>query len=358
VRQAAAGAGAMRNHPQTAHRRTNAGRSGAKHVYWVERPASARLPLPDRLAPAQTLMLPDMVSLALFVRAVETNSLSKAADQSHIALAAASRRIAMLEHRYGVQLLYRSSQGVEPTPAGLALADHARRMIEQAEKLQADLSDFAKGVRGHIRIKANTSAITQFLPDDLAAFALQYPDIKFELEESRSSEVAQALREGKADIGVVMDGVALDGLQSYAYRRDRLVAVVPRDHEATARECPFQDLLKYDLVALDSSAAMMRLLGSAALDANQPLRLRVQVKSFEAVCKLVQAGMGIGVLPEIAAKHFAPPMGLRLIRLTDEWADRAMRVCVRDYDSLSSIARKLVEQLVGAERLRITRSRA
>jgi len=303
-------------------------------------------------------MLPDMVSLALFVRAVETNSLSKAADQSHIALAAASRRIALLEHRYGVQLLYRSSQGVEPTPAGLALADHARRMIEQAEKLQADLSDFAKGVKGHIRIKANTSAITQFLPDDLATFAAHYPDIKFELEESRSGEVAQALREGKADIGVVMDGVALDGLQSFEYRRDRLVAVVPKDHDATADECRFHELLKYDLVALDSSAAMMRLLASAALDAEQPLRLRVQVRSFEAVCKLVQAGMGIGVLPEIAAKHFAPPMGLRLIRLTDEWADRAMHVCVRDYDSLSSIARKLVDQLIGGERLRNRRSRA
>ncbi|HVT30934.1 MAG TPA: LysR substrate-binding domain-containing protein [Lacipirellulaceae bacterium] len=303
-------------------------------------------------------MLPDMVSLALFVRAVESNSLSKAAEQSHIALAAASRRIAMLEYRYGVQLLYRSSQGVEPTPAGIALAEHARRMIEQAEKLQADLSDYAKGVKGHIRIKANTSAITQFLPDDLAAFAINYPDVKFELEESRSGEAAQALREGQADVGVVMDGVTLEGLESYEYRRDRLVAVVPRDHEVGADQCAFSELLKYDIVALDSSAAMMRLLAAAALDANQPLRLRVQVRSFEAVCKLVQAQMGIGVLPEIAAQQFVPIMGLRLIRLTDEWADRTMHVCVRDYDSLSSIARKLVEQLVGSSRLRNRRSRS
>jgi len=303
-------------------------------------------------------MLPDMVSLALFVRAVEANSLSKAAEQSHIALAAASRRIAMLEYRYGVQLLYRSSQGVEPTPAGVALYQHARRMIEQAEKLRADLSDYAKGVKGHIRIKANTSAITQFLPDDLAAFAVSYPDVKFELEESRSGEVVQALREGQADIGVVMDGVALEGLESYEYRHDRLVAVVPREHEVSAAECPFSELLKYDLVALDSSAAMMRLLGSAAIDAEQPLRLRVQVKSFEAVCKLVQAGMGIGVLPEMAAQHFVPVMGLRLVRLADDWAERAMHVCVRDFESLPSVARKLVEQLVGTDRLRNRRSRA
>ncbi|MET0345497.1 MAG: LysR substrate-binding domain-containing protein [Burkholderiales bacterium] len=303
-------------------------------------------------------MLPDLISLALFVRAVDTKSLSKAAEQSHIALAAASRRIALLEHRYGVKLLYRSSTGVEPTPAGVSLAMHARRMMEQAEKLQAELSDYAKGVKGHIRIKANTSAITQYLPKDLAQFSADYPDVKLELEESRSGEIVQALREGKADIGVVMDGVAREGLVSYEYRRDRLVAVVPRGHEFRARQSSFTPLLKYDLVALDSSAAMMRLLSDAAAAAGQPLRLRVQVKSFEAVCKLVQANMGIGVLPEAAALDFAPVMGLRLVRLTDDWADRCMHVCVRDFDSLPTNGRKLVEQLVGDACLRNKRSPA
>lgn len=303
-------------------------------------------------------MFPDLVSLALFVRAVDTRSLSRAADQSHIALAAASRRIALLEHRYGVKLLYRSSQGVEPTPAGMALMLHARRMMEQAEKLDAELSDYAKGVKGHIRIKANTSAITQHLPKDLAAFSAAYPDVKLELEESRSIEIVQALREGSTDIGVVMDGIPREGLVSYEYKRDRLVAVVPRSHEFRARQTDFRSLLKYDLVALDGSAAMMRLLAQAAGEAGQPMRLRVQVKSFEAVCKLVQANMGIGVIPESPALDFAPVMGLRLIRLTDDWADRCMHVCVRDFDSLSANGRRLVEQLVGAAGLRNRRNPA
>ena len=301
-------------------------------------------------------MLPDLVSLALFVRALETKSLSKAAEQSHLALAAASRRIALLEHRYRVQLLYRSSRGVEPTPAGIALAAHARRMIEESEKLQADLADYAKGIKGHIRIKANTSAITQYLPTDLAQFALDHPEVKLELEECRSVEIVQALREGRADIGVVMDGGDLEGLRSFAYRQDRLVAVVPRGHELRARKVAFVQLLKYDLVGLDSSAAMMRLLGAAALEAQQPLRLRMQVMSFEAVCKLVQAGMGIGVLPEVAARDFVPIMGLRLIRLTDAWADRWMHVCIRNLESLPAVGRKFVEQLVGIDSVRNRRN--
>jgi DNA-binding transcriptional LysR family regulator len=295
-------------------------------------------------------LLPDLVSLALFMRAVETRSLSKAAEQSHIALAAASRRIALLEARYKVQLLYRSSQGVEVTPAGKALAVHARQLMTQCERLHADLFDYAKGLKGHIRIQANTSAITQFLPADLAAFADTSPDVKLELEERRSSEIVSALHDGQADIGIVMAGTVLDGLQHFDYRHDRLVVVVPQNHALQADSIDFAELVQHPLVALDASAAMMRLLAEAANDSGQPLQLRVQVRSFEAVCKLVQVGMGIGVLPEAAAHLFAPGMGLRLIRLNDAWADRRMMVCVRHIDGLTAVARALVEQLVAAAR--------
>ena len=293
-------------------------------------------------------MLPDLVSLTLFLRAVESRSLSKAAAQSHLALAAASRRIVQLEHCYGVQLLYRSSQGVEPTPAGNSLVFHARQLLLQEERLRAELSDFAKGIRGHIRIQANTSAITQFLPDDLAAFVAEYPDVKVELEESRSSAIAQALRESRTDIGIVLEGTDLQGLQSFDYRADRLVAVVPRGHSLRARKASFGELLKHDFVGLDSQAAMMRLLADAAAALGEPLRLRVQVSSFEAVCKLVQAGMGIGVLPEGAARDFTRLIGLRVIEIADAWARRRMLVAVRDGNSLSPVARKLLQRLQDA----------
>jgi DNA-binding transcriptional LysR family regulator len=303
-------------------------------------------------------MLPDLVSLAIFVRAVEANSLSKAAEQSHIALAAASRRITLLEQRYGVQLLYRSPQGVHVTPAGQTLARHARQMLEQAKKLQVDLSDYAKGIKGHIRIQAHTSAITQFLPRQLSLFARKHPDVKLDLQECRSIEIAQALREGKADIGVIMDGPWLDGLTTYEYQRDRLVAVVPRGHEIRARQVAFEELVEYDLVTLDSSAAMMRLLQEAAAHAGQPLRLRMQVKSFDSVCKLVQAGMRIGVLPHDAALNLASAMGLRLVQLTNTWATRRMFVCIRDPAHLAPVCRMLIEQMIQHPRVSEMRKQA
>ncbi len=298
-------------------------------------------------------MFPDLLSLQLFIRTVEAGSLSKAAEQSHMALAAVSRRIALLEQMYDTRLLYRTSQGVEVTPAGQSLLRHARMLLEQSGRLRADLADFARGVRSHVRVQAATSVITQHLPKDLATFASLCPDVKVELEEKRSAAVVQGVKEGLADIGIVMQDIPMDGLQSFEYRRDRLVALVPEDHPVRKRQVRFAELLDHDFIGLDSSAAMTRLLTRIAASSGQTLRLRMQVHSFEAVCELVSAGMGIGVLPEIPATKAAAAMALRIIQLTDDWAVRRMYACVRDVEELSIIARKLLTLLIGDQATRV-----
>lgn len=292
-----------------------------------------------------SVIAPDFASLALFLQVVESRSLSKAAQRSHIALAAASRRIASLEEILGVTLLDRSSRGVKPTLAGMALAPHARQILQNVERLNAELAEYASGVKGRIRLHANTSALTQFLPTQLAAFAAKYPDIRLELEEQRSLTIAQAVTQGAADIGIIVRGVPTEGLETLPYRRDRLVAVLPKAHPVCERETAFERLLDYDFASLDSSTSISRVLLAAAQAANRPLRLRVQVWSFEAMCGMVQAGLGIGILPDIAARTYARPLGLRIVSLTDAWAQREHVVCLRDLKGLPPHARRLVEHL-------------
>jgi DNA-binding transcriptional LysR family regulator len=152
------------------------------------------------------MMVPDFASLALFLHAVESRSLSKAAERSHIALAAASRRIASLEEVLGVSLLDRSSRGFKPTLAGTALAVHARQILQDVGRLNAELSEYASGVKGRIRLHVNTSAMTQFLPAQLASFAAKFPDVCFELEEQRSHTIVQVLAQGTTDIGIIVKG--------------------------------------------------------------------------------------------------------------------------------------------------------
>jgi len=291
-------------------------------------------------------MRPDLSSLVLFIRIAETRSITKAAEACHIALAAASRRVAQLEDQFGVQLLYRNVRGVEVTPAGHALLFHARELMARVDDMSAELSDYSKGAKGLVRVQANTSALAQYLAQDLAAFAAAHPAVKLSLAEERSGAIVEAVHAGTTDVGIVMEGPPTDGLQCFPYRGDQLVAVLPRRHRLRGARLAFEKLLDFDFVGLESDTMISKLLASRAAEAGKPLRLRVQVKSFDVVARMIQAGLGIGVLPEKAARSFAGPMGLRLVPLTDEWAARRMLLCVRQYATLPVTARQLVDYLV------------
>ena len=292
-------------------------------------------------------MLPDLFSLALFVRIAETRSITKAAQASHLALAAASRRMTLREQHYGGQRLERTARGAELTPAGRALLHRARQILGQTEQLRLELSEYSSGGKGHVRVQASASAISQYLPADLASFSEAAPQAVIALEERFSGQIVQAVREGTTDVGVIMEGMPLDGLEAFEYRTDQLVAVVPRGHVLRGRSTVFSGLLDYDFVGLEDGTALTRLLADQAAVARKPLRARIQVHSFAALCKIIESGLGIGVLPEGAARPFASAMRLRLIRLEDAWATRRMYVCYREYDALPAIARRLVDHLRG-----------
>jgi len=291
-------------------------------------------------------MLPDIDSLALFVRAAELRSLTKAAEASHIGLAAASRRIAMLEHRFKASLLERSPRGVDLTPAGTTLLAHAKALLLQLNQMQADMGDHAAGRKGVLRLLANTSAMTEYLPHDLAAFGRSNPDVRLVVEERWSTEILAALQRGDADLGIVMEGIPEEGLTVSPYRSDRIAVIVPPGHEIAAlRDLRFEDVLGQDLIALESGSSMMRLLAEQAAVLETALRLRVQVRSFEAVCRMVQAGLGIGVLPFQAAKAMGESMNLVVRPLAEPWAERRMLVCVRQDRAANPSLKRLVEHL-------------
>jgi DNA-binding transcriptional LysR family regulator len=275
-------------------------------------------------------MLPDLDSLALFVKAAELHSLTRAAESSHMGLAAASRRISLLEHRLKAPLFERSPRGVELTPAGQTLLGHAKAILLQINQMQADMDDHGAGRRGQLRILANTSAMTQFVPDDLARFAQANPDVRLILEERWSAQIVATLLAGEADVGIVMEGVSTEGLEVLPYRCDQLAVIVPPGHPLAAGESvAFSDVLDHDLIALEGGSSMMRLLGEQAVRFEKALRLRVQVRGFEVVCRVVQSGLGVGLLPFRAASAIGQSLGLAVRAIDDEWATRRMLICIK-----------------------------
>lgn len=288
----------------------------------------------------------DFVTLKLFVAVADTRSLTGAAAREHLALAAVSKRISDLESQLLTTLLYRRPRGVELTPAGYALLHHARQMLDGLDHLTADLSEYSIGVRGHVRMHANTSAVIEFLPDDLSDFTRRHPHIRIDMRERLSHEIITAVRDGLTDIGIFAQHVAHEGLETYPYRGDRLVLVTPRDHPLASHSClAFSDTLDYDYIGLEQESSLHALLHQDSQRLQRPLRTRIQVRSFEGICRMIDRGMGIGILPARAVAAYRQSLALATISLTESWAERELVIGVRDLNALPLIARQVVEHL-------------
>ena len=289
----------------------------------------------------------DLVSLSLFNLVARTGSISQGAELAMLAVGAASKRITDLEAAFGVSLLARHSRGVKLTPAGEALHLHVQRILGDVDQMSADLSDHAKGLMGVVRLWANTSAITQFLPGDLAGFARLQPGIRIELTEADSHEVVLAILDGRADLGIFADRTPSLGLQTRLYRRDRLVLVVPPGHPLAGREqVAFAEAVDYDFVSLTQATSLAQRLALESGQLRKPLRIRIHVRSFDAMCQMVSAGLGIAVLPVAAAQPLGQALGLKLIELMDPWVERELLLGARDQGALAKPARHLLDHLV------------
>jgi DNA-binding transcriptional LysR family regulator len=292
----------------------------------------------------------DLQSLRIFLFVAQTGSLTKAAEKSHMTLSALSKRIAELERTVDCALFIRLPRGLELTPAGQELVHHARGVLDTVNRMASDMSDFAIGVRGHVRVWANTSAIIQFLPGDLAAFLRAQPLIRISLEEKLSEEVVAALTSGEADLGIFADNVPSQDVEKFLYRRDRLVVLVPPDHPlASLTEVDFADTLGYDFVGLNQGSSLLQRLTDASAALDKALRLRIQVSSFDGICRMIEAGLGIGVLPDGAVRAEILGAGLRAIHLTDPWASRTLWLGVKSEAALLPEAGKLLAHLRQAD---------
>jgi DNA-binding transcriptional LysR family regulator len=288
----------------------------------------------------------DLTDLSLFRHVVEAGSITHGAERAHLALAAASTRIRNMEKSLGAPLLLRNRQGVVPTPAGRTLLQHARAMLAQAERLREDLGTYTGGLAGQIRILSNTNALTEFLPEALSAFLAEHPQVSIDLEERLSDEIVGLVAEGVGDLGIVAGTVDTGRLETYPFRSDRFVLVAPKGHAlASSPSVAFAEVLEHDFVGLDRASALQRFLASKAARIGRPLRLRVQLRSFDAVCRMVEAGVGLGIVPETTARRTARAMAIAAVDLEDAWAARDLTLCIRSLGDLPSSARQLVEHL-------------
>jgi DNA-binding transcriptional LysR family regulator len=285
----------------------------------------------------------ELKDCVLFVQVAKTGSLTKAAEQCFLSLAATSARIKAMEEEAGMPLLIREARGVRLTPPGEAFLFHARAMLQQAQQLEADLQEYGAGLRGHVRVFANTTAVTDFLPDILAAYLMAHPHISVDLQERPNADIAADIREGRADLGIIAGEVDMHGLTSVHFSTDRLVLVTPDEARWQGVEAlGFADVLHEHFVGMHRSSTLQTFLGTMGQQLGHTLKLRIQLASFDAMCRMVAAGVGIAVVPESAALRSSTRQHLRQIALRDNWAVRPRYMLLREGSSVASHVQDLM----------------
>jgi DNA-binding transcriptional LysR family regulator len=289
----------------------------------------------------------DLVDLKLFLTVAEEGSVSRAALRCNLAVSSASLRLKRLEESIGACLLVREARGVSLTPAGRILAEHARSCVAQLDQMHADLLPYARGIVGNITLFANNNAMT-FLPRDLAVFFARNPAVRMTLEERLSSDIVSAVAAGRAAIGIVALETEHPELRYLPYRRDELVLLVPRNHPVAKREAvPFAECLTEPFISLSRGAALHTYLINRAVALGGVLDVRVQVSGYRAIADLVAARAGIGVIPRSTLTPH-DERHLAVVKLSDPWAERDLRICIRSNTPLSPFCSDLVDVLMAS----------
>ncbi len=288
----------------------------------------------------------DPVSLRLFVSVVEEGTIAAAAKREHIAAAAVSKRLSELEELLDSKLLNRTNKGITPTDAGLSLLFMARSVLNNLNEIVVQMRDYSHGRRGSVHVLANISAITQFLPGLIKSFMDLYPLINVSLEEKQSLAITKAVAENRADIGIFTRLPHGADIEVFPFRTDRLVLLVPNgDPLAERQSVKFSETLEHEHIALRSGTHLNFQLIKAANDLGRSLKIRMEVSSYDAMCLMVQAGLGIGIMPEGSARIYRMDSA-KVIRLDETWASRELSVCVRSREALSGVAGLFLDHLL------------
>jgi DNA-binding transcriptional LysR family regulator len=289
----------------------------------------------------------DLIDLQLFLHIAEVANITHGARRSNMSLAAASERVRTMEAALGAELLVRGRRGVQLTPAGSMLLQHARAVVKQLQQMRGDLDGYTKGLRGQVRLLANTVAMLEYLPQGLPPFLARNPSIDIDLAERKSPEIMGQVAANRADIGIVAGAVdpALQ-LETFPFASNLLVLIMPRQHElAGKRKLTFAQTLDHDYVGLGADSALQDFVSRQAEGAARRLKVRVRLSSFDAICQMVEGGAGLAIVPQATARRWQRFMALRIAALTDPWAVRHLTLCVRNVQGLTTHSRKLLAHL-------------
>jgi DNA-binding transcriptional LysR family regulator len=223
--------------------------------------------------------------------------------------------------------------------------------MQNVAMMQGDIAAFATGVKASVHLLANTSGLSEHLPRALAVFLRENPELSLDVEERESTDIVGAIASGAADLGFAAEHALPEHFERFAFGEDRLMLVAPRRGEFSGRrQIDFVEVGNRDFVGLANTTALAVHIAKHAARLGVRLHVRARLRDFDAICRLVAAGVGVAVMPEAAARRCAQSMPLAVLAIRDSWANRQLVICARSFKSLPKPAKLLVEHLRQAAR--------
>ncbi|MDR3095570.1 MAG: LysR family transcriptional regulator [Paraburkholderia sp.] len=288
----------------------------------------------------------DLSDIRVFIHVAESSSVTKGARRASLSTAATSARIKALEGQLGARLFYRDSRGATLTPAGDKFLKHARVIMRQVDYVKSEFAEYGSGQFGHIRIFANTTAVTEHLPEILARFLVEHPAVTVDLQERLSREIVRGVLDGSADLGLIAGPVEAQGLEIIHYSTDLMLLALPEGHELAQRSSvTLAETLDYPHIGYREGSTLFDLMTSQVAELGLTMSMRVQLSSYEAICRMIESGVGIGVIPESAAARHRRTMRLVTVPLSEPWAIRERSLLVRELEGMPGCVRDLVDML-------------
>lgn len=288
----------------------------------------------------------DLSTLELFALICQTGSIGAASKEANLAISTISKRIQELENLIQIPIFTRHSRGVHPTPAGVSLLRHARSILRELEDLRADMDEFSSGIVGHVHVYASASAVEQYLADEIAGFVAKFPEISIDLSQATTLEVINAVQTNQADFGICNANESTKGLESIPFKKEELVLIAPKNHPlAKLKQIHYLDALPYEHIGLRGSSTIQQLMNDHAEIHGLPAKQRLRVESLSALCRMVEAGLGIGVIPKGVLIQMGDMKKISSLKIIDSWSSRELFIYARSFANLPSSAQKFIKHL-------------
>lgn len=282
--------------------------------------------------------------LEVFLALVDEKSFTRAAARCHLSQSAFSTRIGVIEEALGAKLFDRTTRSVELTPEGLLFEQSARRLFAEFSEIVDDFRDHAARRKGRVSIATLPSIAAGWMPRMFAQFRARYPGIDLSLTDTLSEGCLALVRNGQADFAIASGTAQTDDLDIHLVGRDRFYLVCRRDHPLLKRKrLRLADLAAYPFIQLASNSSVRQHLDAAF----HPIQVRtaLEVGYLATMVGMVEAGLGIAVVPALTLFQFRVPT-LVVTPLTTPVISRPIYVVRRRGRSLSAAAQALYDQIL------------